>query len=102
VQDGSTREGIHLGAMAASVDLAQRCFTGCEIRGGALRFNPRLPLELGSLDLWLRYRGHWLNARVDQDILTVEAGRSSRKAFSYYVREELHEIHPGERQRHRI
>jgi hypothetical protein len=32
VQGGTTPEGIHLGAMAGTVDLVQRCFGGVEIR----------------------------------------------------------------------
>ena len=32
IQGGTTSEGIHLAAMAGSVDLVQRCFTGLETR----------------------------------------------------------------------
>ena len=32
IQGGTTAEGIHLAAMAGSIDLLQRCFTGLEIR----------------------------------------------------------------------
>ena len=32
IQGGTTSEGIHLAAMAGSVDLMQRCFTGLETR----------------------------------------------------------------------
>lgn len=31
-QGGTTREGIHLGAMAGTVDIMQRCYTGLELR----------------------------------------------------------------------
>jgi trehalose/maltose hydrolase-like predicted phosphorylase len=30
IQGGTTAEGVHLAAMAGSVDLLQRCFTGLE------------------------------------------------------------------------
>ncbi len=42
VQGGTTAEGIHLAAMAGSVDLLQRCFTGLETRGDRLIFSPAL------------------------------------------------------------
>lgn len=32
IQGGTTSEGVHLAAMAGSVDLVQRCFTGLELR----------------------------------------------------------------------
>ncbi len=35
IQGGTTPEGIHLAAMAGSVDLLQRCFAGVETRGDA-------------------------------------------------------------------
>lgn len=58
LQGGTTGEGIHLGAMAGTLDLVQRGLTGLETRGGALRFDP-VPLpELSEYGLALRYRGH--------------------------------------------
>jgi len=46
IQGGTTSEGIHLGAMAGTVDLIQRCYTGIEIRDGHLWLNPILPREV--------------------------------------------------------
>lgn len=71
IQQGTTAEGVHLGAMAGSVDLVQRVSTGIEIRGNVLWLNPRLPLELNRLDLRIRYRGHSLDLRLTRDSLTV-------------------------------
>ncbi|MGD9291949.1 MAG: glycosyl hydrolase family 65 protein [Gammaproteobacteria bacterium] len=59
-QKGTTAEGIHLGAMAGSVDILQRCYTGIETRGGALWINPALPADLDELSMRLRYRHHLL------------------------------------------
>jgi trehalose/maltose hydrolase-like predicted phosphorylase len=43
VQQGTTAEGIHLGAMAGTVDQVQRVSTGIEVRGDILhRFIPFL------------------------------------------------------------
>ena len=41
VQGGTTAEGIHLGAMAGTVDIMLRCLTGLRARGAVLRFRPR-------------------------------------------------------------
>lgn len=56
LQHGTTPEGIHLGAMAGTVDLVQRCYIGIETRQGILRLNPQLPHELQRLRLRIRYR----------------------------------------------
>ena len=58
-QAGTTREGIHLGAMASSVDLLVRGYTGLNATDDALELDPMIPPELDHLDLSLRYRNHW-------------------------------------------
>ena len=69
VQGGTTAEGIHLGAMAGTVDIVLRCLTGMRARGDALQFDPALPPEVKQLRFSVHYRGH----RVDD-----HAGRGSR------------------------
>ncbi len=71
IQQGTTAEGVHLGAMGGTVDLVQRVSTGIEVTGGVLRFNPRLPEEMNRLDMRVRYRGHSLDVRLTRDTLTV-------------------------------
>jgi alpha,alpha-trehalase len=71
IQGGTTPEGIHLGAMAGTVDLIQRGHTGIEMREGVLWFNPRLPDALSYLRMRIRYRGHWLSIDLAKDKLTV-------------------------------
>ena len=48
IQQGTTAEGVHLGAMAGTVDLVQRVATGIEVTGDVLRFNPQLPPGAGA------------------------------------------------------
>ena len=71
VQQGTTAEGVHLGAMAGTIDLVQRVSTGIEVRGDVLRLNPELPREMECLDMCIRYRGHSLDLRLTRDSLTV-------------------------------
>lgn len=73
IQGGTTQEGIHLGAMAGTIDLVQRCFTGMEIRADRLIFNPCWPDELGELRFSIVYRGHRLAIRVSASDLEVAA-----------------------------
>jgi HAD superfamily hydrolase (TIGR01509 family) len=72
-QGGSTAEGLHLGAMAGVVDLLQRCYTGLEVRDGALWLDPALPDEVERLRFALSYRGHWVEITVDHHHIEVRA-----------------------------
>jgi alpha,alpha-trehalase len=63
VQGGTTPEGIHLGAMAGTVDLVQRGYTGIETRDDVLWLNPQLPRELKRLRLKIRY--HQASIQLD-------------------------------------
>ena len=71
IQGGTTSEGIHLGAMAGTVDLIQRCYTGIEMRDGRLWLNPRLPDELARLSLRLRFRGQTLALSITRREMTI-------------------------------
>ena len=71
VQGGTTPEGIHLGAMAGTVDLIQRCYTGIETRDDVLWLNPQLPTELARLRLRIRYRQSSIELEVTHQQLRV-------------------------------
>jgi trehalose/maltose hydrolase-like predicted phosphorylase len=71
IQGGTTAEGVHLGAMAATVDLVLRACTGIEVGSGVLRFSPRLPDRLNRLELNIRYRGHTLELDLTRDRFMV-------------------------------
>ena len=66
VQGGTTPEGIHLGAMAGTIDIIQRCYMGMEIREDTLWLNPRLPDEIIEINFQIRYRSHWIKLKVNQ------------------------------------
>ena len=68
---GSTRAGVHLGAMAGTLDLAMRCYAGLETRGHLLYLHPLLPRELRALHVEVLYRGHWVVIDVNRHRLRV-------------------------------
>jgi trehalose/maltose hydrolase-like predicted phosphorylase len=72
-QHGSTREGIHIGAMAGILDLVERCYLGVETRHDALWLNPRLPQPIGKLHTLLTYRGHQIHITATQHDVTLKA-----------------------------
>jgi alpha,alpha-trehalase len=61
IQGGTTAEGIHLGAMAGTIDLVQRCYTGIETRQDRLQLNPYLPDDLKEIQFDILYRQQRLN-----------------------------------------
>ncbi|WP_447043910.1 glycoside hydrolase family 65 protein [Vreelandella sp. H-I2] len=96
-QGGTTQEGIHLGAMAGSVDIIQRGHTGLEVRDGLLRLNPCLPEELSGLRLRLRYRGCWLDLDVQDEHLTLTAPEGWAGPERIMFRDEIYPFGKGQR-----
>jgi trehalose/maltose hydrolase-like predicted phosphorylase len=97
VQGGTTAEGIHLGAMAGTVDLVQRCYTGLDLVGGVLRLDPRLPDELDALQLRLRYRNHWgVTVRCDHDGARISLARSRQLPITVALDGGERVLAPGE------
>jgi alpha,alpha-trehalase len=96
IQGGTTREGIHLGAMAGTVDLLERCYTGLELRGDVLWLNPRLPDAVSRLRSLVRYRGHTLEIEVRPGEVTVSAARCPMPSMRVGVRDQVHELTGGE------
>lgn len=95
IQQGTTAEGVHLGAMAGTVDLVQRVSTGIEVTGDMLRLNPKLPEELERLDMRIRYRGHTLDLRLTRNALTVRGRDRDAAPINLGFKDEVHEFAGG-------
>jgi alpha,alpha-trehalase len=92
VQGGTTPEGIHLGAMAGTVDLLQRGYTGLEVRGEVLWF---IPVEFRALEFELHYRGHRLQVRITPELLHLSTIPSEVAPIRVGFRDEVVELMPG-------
>jgi alpha,alpha-trehalase len=97
IQGGTTAEGIHLGAMAGTVDLLQRCYAGVELRAVELWFNPSLPYQLNRLGFQLRYQGHALLVDISKDTLAVTSQLAAPGPITLRVKGEVRELRPGQR-----
>jgi alpha,alpha-trehalase len=95
IQGGTTFEGIHLAAMAGSVDLLQRCFTGLEFRGDRIVLNPLWPESLGRLSFPLRYRGHRLHLEVGGREAKVSSDSEETTAVDIEYRGQVYSLMPG-------
>jgi alpha,alpha-trehalase len=95
LQGGTTFEGIHLAAMAGSVDLLQRCFTGLEFRAGRIVLAPLWPEELGRLAFPFRYRGHRLHLEVNGRRAKVSSESEQSNAIDIECRGRVERLMPG-------
>ncbi len=95
IQDGTTAEGVHLGAMAGTVDIVQRVWTGIEIKDDLLRFNPQLPVDIEHLELRIRYRGHSIDLRLDHDTLTLHVHTGVAAPIALLVGGEKYDLQSG-------
>jgi len=73
VQGGTTKEGIHMGVMAGTLDLVQRSYAGASVRDGVLYFEPRLPDGLDGLEFSMQFRGMPLRVALKGAELAVSA-----------------------------
>src|SRR5213078_1713020 len=71
IQDGTTKEGIHIGVMSGTLDLMQRCYAGTYISDGILCFDPRLPSRLASLSFSMQFRQTPIQLTLTRDRLTL-------------------------------
>ena len=95
IQGGTTPEGIHLGAMAGTVDLVQRGFTGIETREDALWLDPSIPDELGELRFEIWYRGHLLEFHVTPERLSVTTRPGDAQPIRLGIRDQIIEVRAG-------
>lgn len=94
-EHSSTREGIHLGATAGTLDILQRCYTGLEVRGDVLRLNPLLPEGLHQLDCVIRYRSRLIRLHVDHERVRISAAAGADQPVPVTVRDWSLLVSPG-------
>lgn len=97
IQGGTTEEGIHLGAMAGTIDLLQRGFSGMEPGpDGVLRFKPNLPPEIENLDFSVYYRRRWLRVRLNNEEVEITSEVTQRPPIEVECRGEKVTLGSGE------
>jgi trehalose/maltose hydrolase-like predicted phosphorylase len=95
IQGGTTAEGIHLGAMAGTVDIVQRCLTGMRARREVLRFEPSLPPEVKQLRFSVHYHGQRIEVMLAEDHMRVRSRPGAAPPIKLLVRDDLVELRPG-------
>lgn len=96
LQGGTTEEGVHLGAMAGTLDLVQRGLTGMETRGGALWFDPVHSPELPDYGFSIRYHGHWgVRVRMRPGELEIGVPDSDESPIEVRLTDRMVPVEPG-------
>ncbi|RAN76781.1 family 65 glycosyl hydrolase [Bacillus sp. SRB_336] len=93
--DGTTREGVHLGAMAGTVDMAIRCYGGVETRQGELVIHPRLPEELPRIGFQLLYRGQPIDVELTHHRAVLRLQPGSMRPIRVHVEGIRRTLGPG-------
>jgi trehalose/maltose hydrolase-like predicted phosphorylase/beta-phosphoglucomutase-like phosphatase (HAD superfamily) len=96
VQGGTTAEGIHLGAMAGTVDIVLRCLTGMRARGPVLRFEPALPPEVKQLRFSVHYRGHRIDVELAEDHMRLGSRPGPAQPIQVLVHDQTVELAAGQ------
>ena len=95
-EDTTTHEGIHLGAMAATVDIIQRCYSGMELRHGRLWLHPSLPDELREVCFTMVYQDNELEVHIRRNAVRLRAARYATHPAEIFINGEPCVIRPGE------
>ncbi|SCK15856.1 glycoside hydrolase family 65 protein [Streptomyces sp. WMMB 322] len=96
LQGGTTGEGIHLGAMAGTLDLVQRGLTGLRVHAGALHLDPAPLPQLSKFSCTVHCLGHWgVEIKVRKDRLHVAVPASAADPLRVEAGGRTYRIPPG-------
>lgn len=96
VQGGTTREGVHIGAMAGTADLILRCYAGMELRDDVLRMHPSLPSELGHAAFEIVYRGQPISVELTHARVRLRLHPRSGAPITVCIEDRVSVLSPGD------
>ena len=70
-QGGTTPEGIHVGVMGGSIDIAIRGFAGVRVAEDRIIIEPRLPMKWRSMKFGFAYKGIWISLIITKRQVSV-------------------------------
>ncbi|MEO7007175.1 MAG: beta-phosphoglucomutase family hydrolase [Terrimesophilobacter sp.] len=96
IQGGTTHTGVHLGAMAGSIDMITRCYTGLELHDGMLWLHPVLPPEITQIDFTLHFQQQLIRVTVDPVVLRLSVYPGGTAPITAMVEGRRVRLSPGE------
>ena len=95
-QGGTTFEGIHVGVMGGSIDIAIRGFAGIMILEDRVRINPSLPKSWHNIKLRFCYKESWVFLFITKDLVTIFIrGPKSKQSVPIEIFGKLHHLSFG-------
>jgi len=82
MQGGTTPEGIHVGVMGGSINVAIRHFAGIEILKDKIKIEPNLPKKWRSIKIRFFYREKWISLFITKRDIAILADGLESKRFS--------------------
>ncbi|MFD1483847.1 glycoside hydrolase family 65 protein [Lacticaseibacillus baoqingensis] len=76
IQGGTTAEGIHLGVMGATLDVAARVYAGIDLLGATIHIHPHLPSTWSHLSVTQHFQGVTLKAALTPHTITLTADQA--------------------------
>ncbi|MHC6592389.1 HAD-IA family hydrolase [Arthrobacter sp. C152] len=95
-QHGTTRAGIHLGAMAGTIDVVQRSFAGLRFSGDTILFAPNLPTGLRAVGFEVLYRGHRLKIHLTEGRVSIASAPGNAGPITVRVHGSSLVLPPGQ------
>ncbi len=96
IQGGTTQEGIHLGAMAGTLDIVKRYYAGLSLTPKGLRFTPHLPERISHISFKVLRHHRWYTIDVDRERICVAVDDATDEAVTIFVGEESYLLQPGQ------
>jgi alpha,alpha-trehalase len=96
LESAATVQGIHLGAMAGTVDIVQRCYTGIVISKDVLWINPCLPDALAHLAFHIQYRQQTVGLEITKETVRVSTADSAAGPIKVGFEDKVYELGPNE------
>lgn len=96
IQGGTTQEGIHLGAMAGTLDIVTRYYAGLEYLLDRICFMPRLPPHFEKISFRVVYRHRWLDITLTEGTLQVSLDRDRPEPILLEIEGITYDLSPGE------
>ena len=95
IQGGTTCEGIHLGAMAGTVDILERSYAGVDRLSDEIRVDPHLPEQIRSLGFWENFRDRWFRFSFSQELFRAALAPDGLGPATIVVRDKKYSVAPG-------
>ncbi|HEX6308008.1 MAG TPA: glycosyl hydrolase family 65 protein [Longimicrobiales bacterium] len=95
IQQGTTAEGIHLGAMAGTVAIVLHRYAGVSLRANGVHLAPALPDRIAHLRFRIHWHSRWLDIDLTGSRIRITADRDRAEPVPVAIGSEWYQIEPG-------